>query len=86
MGVTRKGAVSYERGTPVEACLIILAREVFVRGGEGVEMAPEERRCTPHLDLVEQGKIRLPGKDNSNSHGARPVHYNHLGDYVDSDQ
>ena len=24
--------------------------------------------------------IRLPGTGNSNSHGARPVHYNHLDD------
>ena len=24
--------------------------------------------------------IRLPGKGNSNSHGARPVHYNQLDD------
>ena len=24
--------------------------------------------------------IRLPGKGNSNSHGARPVYYNHLDD------
>ena len=30
--------------------------------------------------------IRLPGKGNSNSHGARPVHKNHLDDQVDSDQ
>ena len=30
--------------------------------------------------------IRLPGQGNSNSHGARPVHQNHLDDQVDSDQ
>ena len=30
--------------------------------------------------------IRLSGKGNSNSHGAGPVYYNHLGDQVDSDQ
>ena len=30
--------------------------------------------------------IRLPGKGNSNSHGARSVHYNHLVDQVDSEQ
>ena len=30
--------------------------------------------------------IRLPGKGNSNSHGARPVYQNLLDDYVDLDQ
>ena len=30
--------------------------------------------------------IRLHGKGNSNSHGARPVYENHLDDKVDSDQ
>jgi len=30
--------------------------------------------------------VRLPGKGNSNSHGARPVHLNHHDDLVDSDQ
>ena len=29
---------------------------------------------------------RLPGTGNSNSHGARPVHFDHLDDQVDSDQ
>jgi hypothetical protein len=29
---------------------------------------------------------RLPGKRNSNSHGARPVYQNHLDDREDSDQ
>ena len=29
---------------------------------------------------------RLHGKGKSNSHGARPVYYNHLDDKVDSDQ
>jgi hypothetical protein len=29
---------------------------------------------------------RLPAKGHSNSHGARPVYYNHLNDYVDSEQ
>ena len=28
----------------------------------------------------------LPGKGNSSHHGARPVHYNHLDEYVDLDQ
>ena len=30
--------------------------------------------------------ISLHGKANSNSHGARPVYYNHLDDEVDSDR
>ena len=30
--------------------------------------------------------IRLPGKGNSNSHGARPVHQDRLDDQVDKDQ
>jgi len=30
--------------------------------------------------------VRLPGKRNSNSHCARPVHLNHHDDKVDSDQ
>ena len=29
---------------------------------------------------------RLPGKGDLNSHGAKPVHLNHLDDEVDSDQ
>ena len=36
------------------------------------------------VDLLRGSKadIRLPGKGNSNSHGARPVHQNHLDDCV----
>ena len=30
--------------------------------------------------------VKLPGKRNSNSHGPRPVHQNHLDDKVDPDQ
>ena len=30
--------------------------------------------------------IRLHGRGNSNSHGARPVYFNYLDDQVDSDQ
>jgi hypothetical protein len=30
--------------------------------------------------------VRLPGKGNSTSHGARPVYQNHLDGQVDSDQ
>ena len=30
--------------------------------------------------------IRLHGKGDSNSHGAKPVHHNHVADKVDSDQ
>ena len=36
--------------------------------------AGEVRRRTRKVD------IRLPGKGNSNSHGARPVYQNHLDD------
>ena len=36
--------------------------------------------CTRKVD------IRLHGKGNSNSHGARPVYSNHVDDTVDSDQ
>jgi len=35
---------------------------------------------------VRKVDIRLPGKGNSNSRGARPVYSNHFDDYVDSDQ
>jgi len=37
-----------------------------------------------HLPL--EVDIRLPEKENSTSHGARPVSQNHLEDSVDSDQ
>jgi hypothetical protein len=30
--------------------------------------------------------FRLPGKESSNSHGARPVYQNYLDDLVDSDR
>ena len=40
-------------------------------------------RCTSGSRKVD---VRLPGKGNSNSHGSRPVHSNHLDDKVDSDQ
>ena len=36
--------------------------------------------------LARRIDIRLPGKGNSNTRGARPVHCNHLDDSVDSDQ
>ena len=35
---------------------------------------------------IRKVNIRLPEKANSNSRGARLVHYNHLDDQVDSDQ
>ena len=38
------------------------------------------------LFLVRKVDIRLPGKGNSNSRGARPVYKNHFDDEVDSDQ
>ena len=37
-------------------------------------------------DLSKKLDVRLPGKGNSNTHGARPVYQNHLDDEVDSDQ
>ena len=36
--------------------------------------------------LYRKVDIRLHGKENSKSHGARPVYYNHLDDKVDLDQ
>ena len=42
-----------------------------------------EQVCRPEPRNVD---IRLPGKGNSNSHGARPVCQNHFDDEVDSDQ
>ena len=44
----------------------------------GLERGPAE-----HVFGVD---IRLPGKGNSNTHGARPVYYNHFDDQANSDQ
>jgi len=40
----------------------------------------------PLIFLALEVDIRLPGKGNSNSHGARPVYKTNLDDHVDSDQ
>ena len=62
-------AVSYEQGTPV--------RPVSYEGGapvrpgrDGLRME-RPRGVSPSSRKVD---IRLPGKGNSNSHGARPVY------------
>ena len=41
------------------------------------------RGMSPHFRQID---MKLHGKRNSNSHGARPVYSNHLEDKVDSDQ
>jgi len=66
MGVLGGWAVSYERGTPLER--LLLGGEA---AGEDAEGAPIPLRVQVRLRKVD---IRLPGKGNSNSHGARPVH------------
>jgi hypothetical protein len=38
------------------------------------------------IEVPRKVDIRLPGKENSNSHGARPVYEIHLDDGVFSDQ
>ena len=38
------------------------------------------------LPALRKLDVRLPGTEKSNSHGARPVHSNHLDDEVDSDR
>ena len=38
------------------------------------------------IELFRKVDVRLPGKENSNSRGARPVYQNHLDDLLDSDQ
>jgi hypothetical protein len=60
--------------------------------------SPARISPTFHQRSVEQSRImhpflqsrkldvKLPGKGNSNSHGTRPVHPNHLDDKVDPDQ
>ena len=53
------GAVSYDRGTPV----------LVIRPGRGAKHVDFRRRFSPR-----KVDVRLPGKGNSNSHGARPVH------------
>ena len=75
-------------------CLDCLTREGVHHGGDGcVEARHAEggRGAVPHAPApvaapARMVDIRLPGKDNSNSHGARPVYENHLDDGVDSDQ
>ena len=37
-----------------------------------------------HVPSAGKVDMRLPGKRNSNSHGARPLYFNHLDDEVDS--
>jgi len=62
---------SHERGTPVSPAVKFL--------GLG----------TTHYDIgcYRKVDIRLPGKGNSNSHGARPVHQKHVRhDEVDPDK
>ena len=59
--VLEGGAVSYERGTPV------LSRPSIQETGMREE--PEKLR-----EAVRKVDVRLPGKGNSNSHVARPVH------------
>ena len=46
------------------------------------------RKASDKPDDLQHRKvdIRLPGKGNSNSRGARPVYQSHHGDKVDSDQ
>jgi len=55
---SRGGAVSYERGTPVGLNLAARACE------------PTAERCSS----TRQVDVRLPGKGNSNPHGAKLVH------------
>jgi len=50
---------------------------------EGRWLRAEQR---VNMSSIRKVDIRLPGKGNSNSHGARPVYLKHLDDEVDSDQ
>ena len=52
----------------------------------GVRIPLRLRRDRQVLHLLRKVGIRLPEKGNSNSHGARPVYYNHHDDEVDPDQ
>ena len=74
MVVLEGEAVSYARGTPVVCGWINLHGEVEARGG-GVEAEPEVRCAEqPRVVLIHRKvDVRLPGKDDSNSHGARLV-------------
>ena len=49
------------------------------------ENAPDEAGLV-QVSSTRKVDIRLPGKGNSDSHGARPVFSNHLDDSVDSGQ
>ena len=49
------------------------------------ENTPDEAELV-QVSSTRKVDIRLPGKGNSNSHGARPVFSNHLDDSVDSGQ
>ena len=72
---SNRGLVSDERGTPVGG-----ARHRHKPGRTLRQLKPRRRGgCPRKVD------VRPPGKGNSNSHGARPVYYNHLDDSVDSD-
>ena len=47
---------------------------------------PANRCCLRPAHSLPRVDVRLPGKEHSNPHGARPVHSSHLDDQVDSDQ
>ena len=63
--IKREGA-----GLPGERGIVSRGRD-----GPGAERPSEHRpRDPPHPLLVRKADVRLPGKGNSNSHGAGPVH------------
>ena len=56
----------------------VVAEERVERLGvaEGLQLRPVQLQVAPARKV----DIRLPGKGNSNFHGERPVHHNHLDD------
>ena len=65
--------------------LVLQPRKVHF-GGMGWADATSRPFPRPYFFCPRKVDITLPGKENSNSHGARPVHQSHRVDEVDSDQ
>ena len=68
----------------------VAGEERQARGGAVQEVPVDRATCPDHEGICKATRkrelvyVRLPGK--GNSHGARPVYSNHIGDYVDSDK
>ena len=67
-----------------ESCLLLKILDFYHRLAV-IQAGP---LCAGRHTWLEARKVdvKLPGKGNSNTHGTRPVHQNHLDEKVDPDQ